>query len=260
MSISPTGADSPLIAIRGADLGYGREVVLRSVNLDLYRGDLLGIVGPNGSGKTTLVRCLLGLMRPLSGTRSGPGPRQLRFGYVPQRETLDTAFPLTVLELVLSGRFGLIGPGRRAGKADREAARRALEQTGIADLADRLLVELSGGQRQRALIARALACDPEILLTDEPTNGLDLAGEHAVLDLLMALHARGMTIVVVSHQLASVATIARRVALIAGGRVRVDARDAILNGPVLSEIYGFPVRVERFATGYAILPAQEGER
>jgi ABC-type Mn2+/Zn2+ transport system ATPase subunit len=266
-----------LVSFRDATLGYGRRPVLRGVSLDLCEGDFLGVVGPNGSGKSTLVKSMLGLLRPLEGeltvsagtcalsprnSSEGPGTRRqgrTRFGYVPQRDTLDPIFPLQVREIVAMGRYGRVGLIRRLGRTDREAVERALERVGIADLARRGYGELSGGQRQRTLIARALAAEPEMLVLDEPTNGMDLSSEHALLELIRDLHERsGLTVLLVTHLLSNVANYADRIAIIAGERLEVGPRDEMLTEARLSSLYGIPVLVDRVGDRVAVVPASTG--
>lgn len=236
----------PLIEFENAELGYGRrDVILTGVNLKIQRGEFWGIVGPNGSGKTTLLRTFLGLLKPVSGTvRIGQQGEPLRFGYVPQRETVDTLFPISVEEIVLMGRYGRVGVIRRPGDRDRKVARECLEHVGIADLAKRSYVELSGGQKQRALIARALATEPDLLVLDEPTNGMDLVSEHSLLELVQRLHVEDrLTVVLVSHLLANVANVARRIAIIAGGKLDSGVREEMLTEEHLSRLYGMDVGV-----------------
>ena len=234
-----------LIEFQNAQLGYGRrDVVLRDVNLGLAAGDFLGIVGPNGSGKTTLVRSLLGLLRPVTGSVRFGHAEPARFGYVPQRATVDAFFPVPVGDIVLMGRYGRIGAVRRPGRRDREIAREAMDHVGVADLARRNFAELSGGQRQRVLIARAIAAEPNVLVLDEPTLGMDLPSEHALLELVRRLHDEdGLTVVMVSHLLGSVAECAQRIAIIAGGRLDEGPREEMLTEARLSRLYGMPVRV-----------------
>jgi len=193
----------PLVALRDVEFGYGRRAVLSGVSVDIHEREFLGIVGPNGAGKSTLIKGILGLLPPRRGTVAYRGGRRaLRFGYVPQRETVDAIFPVTALEIVLMGRSALAGPLRWPGRSGRERAREALAHVGIADLAGKRFRDLSGGQQQRVLIARALAYEPRILLLDEPTNGMDLDSEHALMELVASLHERdGLTVLMVSHLL-----------------------------------------------------------
>ena len=154
---------------------------LTGVNLCVRDGDFLAVVGPNGGGKTTIVRTALGALPLLSGRLGGRRP--LRIGYVPQREHVDTIWPLLAGEVVRMGRVPLVGPLRRLGPVDDEAVHRALAKVRMEHLSNHGYGELSGGQRQRTLIARALAADPELLVLDEPTNGMDPSAELATMDL-----------------------------------------------------------------------------
>lgn len=252
-----------LLALESATLGYPGRPVLRDVSLTVREGDYLGIVGPNGSGKSTLLKTLLGLLPPLSGTapREAAGDRAgaVHFGYVPQRDGVDLLYPLTVRQVVGMGRYGRAGLFRRLGHGDWERVDAALERVGIAGLAGRGLDELSGGQRQRALIARALAGEPDILVLDEPTNGMDLASEHALLELIHELHgATGLTVLMVTHLLNNVANHARQVAIIADGRLEAGEREVMLSDERLSQLYGMPVRVDRHE-GRLLIASARGE-
>jgi ABC-type Mn2+/Zn2+ transport system ATPase subunit len=226
-------------------LGYGKRPLLSDIDFTVPEGDFLGVVGPNGSGKTTILRALLGTLRPLAGeVRLTSG---LRFGYVPQRDQVDYGFPLKVVDVVMMGRYDRIGLGRRPGARDREAAHSALEHVGIRDLADRQLASLSGGQRQRALIARALVGQPNVLILDEPTNGMDLVSTTQILGLARELHERDrLTVIMVSHALNEVANYVDRIALVMNGAFRIGSVDEILNEKVLTAMYGIPVEVDSF--------------
>ena len=247
---------SALVRFDGVTLGYGERRILSHLNFEIPRGDFLGLVGPNGAGKTTLLRCILGTLAPLSGgvTRDP----DLAFGYVPQRDQVDTAFPLSVLEVVLMGRYQRIGVGRRPSAEDRDAAMRALEQVGIADLAPRLLANLSGGQKQRTLIARALVGEPNVLVLDEPTNGMDLVSTTQILGLVRDLHERsGLTVIMVSHALNEVANYVERIALVVRGGFRIGLVDEILTEDTLREMYGIAVEVQRFDGHRVVLARRE---
>jgi ABC-type Mn2+/Zn2+ transport system ATPase subunit len=250
--------DQPIIAVRDVTLGYGGRAVLRHVDLDIWTGEYLGIVGPNGSGKTTLLKAILGLLRPISGTLTRGTDRlaRLHLGYVPQRDTVDALFPISVRQIVAMGRFGRVGLFRRLRSADWNMVDQALERVGIADLASRGYAQLSGGQKQRTLIARALATEPDLLLLDEPTNGMDLASEHALLELIGDLHRRThLTVVMITHLLSNVANYADRIAIIADARLDVGERAEMLNEERLTRLYRVPVLVKHLQGRYVIAVA-----
>jgi ABC-type Mn2+/Zn2+ transport system ATPase subunit len=252
-----------LVSFRQATLGYGRRVVLKDVTFDILEGDFLGLVGPNGAGKTTILRTFLGSLPPLGGSVTiAPG---LRYGYVPQREQVDSVFPLRVLDIVLMGRYDRVGLGKRPTGDDRDRARAALDQVGIAHLADQALNDLSGGQKQRTLIARALVGEPNVLVLDEPTNGMDLVATTQILGLVRDLHERtSLTVVMVSHALNEVANYVERIALVHEGGLHVGTIAEVMTEQSLSEMYGIPVEVSSF-DGHRIVLARrartaEGKR
>jgi ABC-type Mn2+/Zn2+ transport system ATPase subunit len=245
---------SELVSFQGVTLGYGRRPILSGLDFGIAEGDFLGLVGPNGAGKTTVLRGILGSLKPMAGTiRLDPA---LRFGYVPQRDQVDYNFPLKVTDVVMMGRYDRIGLGRRPGKDDRARAQAALEHVGIPDLADRHLADLSGGQKQRTLIARALVGEPNVLILDEPTNGMDLVSTTQILGLVRELHERdGLTVIMVSHALNEVANYVERIALVVGGGFRIGTVDEIMTEATLSEMYGIPVEVDSF-NGHRIVLAR----
>ncbi len=232
----------PILEFDHADLGYGRREVLADVNMVLEAGDFLGIVGPNGAGKTTLLRAMIGILKPKAGQVRRAA--DVRFGYVPQRQFIDEVFPLNVMEVALMGRYPLLGPFARPSKRDRDFVIQCLDHVGIADLARRPYRELSGGQKQRTLIARALAAEPQVLILDEPTNDMDIASEHAIMELIKALHDQDkLTIVMVSHLLNVVVNYAHKLALIDGGLRMVGPTADVLTSENLTGIYEAPVRI-----------------
>jgi ABC-type Mn2+/Zn2+ transport system ATPase subunit len=222
------GAEA-LFAAHGLSLGYGESPVLRDVDLTVRSGDFWCWIGPNGSGKSTLLRGFLGLLRPLAGELHVAKRLQdhARLGYVPQRSELSDALPTTVRELVELGLVRSAVP--RGGRA--AALAWALGQVGLAGLERRSVWSLSGGQRQRALLARALVRRPELLVLDEPTEGLDVTTNDALLETLAALHREaGLTLLVVTHRLEIARERADHVALFVDGRVIAGPRDAVLSG------------------------------
>jgi ABC-type Mn2+/Zn2+ transport system ATPase subunit len=246
---------APLVTLEGAVVGYHRRPLLEGIDLEVREGDFLAVVGPNGGGKTTLVRAALGAL-PLLGGRRG-GRRPLRIGYVPQREHVDTIWPFRAGEVVRMGRVPLLGPLRRPGPADDGAVRRAMARVGIEDLHDHAYGDLSGGQRQRTLIARALAAEPELLVLDEPTNGMDPAAELDTMDLLRELHAGGgLAVVMVSHRLENVANYARTLAFVDKDRglFRVGTMAEMLRPEALSALYGRRVAVRELEGRWLVYP------
>ncbi len=226
-------------------VNYRDLTVLEDVSLQVSQGDFLALIGPNGSGKTTLLKLILGTLRPSSGSVRvfGQPPWQLgaersRIGYCPQGTSVDLNFPLRVGEAVLMGRYGRIGLLRHPSAADRAAARRAMERVGIADLAQRPLARLSGGQRQRVFLARALAGEPELLLLDEPTTGVDVAATESLYELLRGLHRSGITVVVVSHDVGVVASYVDGVACLNRRLVAHGRPEEVLASDALEQMYG----------------------
>ncbi|MEK8022525.1 MAG: ABC transporter ATP-binding protein [Candidatus Hydrogenedentota bacterium] len=247
----------PLIEFRNAKFGYGRKIVLESVSIDIRRGDLLGLVGPNGSGKTTLLRGMLGQLSPLAGEVLRPQGRPSRIGFMPQRENLNPIWPLRVIDVALMGRLVLRGPLRRFTADDIAEATRALDAAGIAHLAREPVSRLSGGQVQRALLARALAAQPEILVLDEPTTGMDLGGSTAMLRLIRSLHKeRQLTVLFVSHDLNAVAAVATRIVLLHEGVVREGDAETILSADILGQIYHLDVVIGNIA-GHHVVAARD---
>ncbi|MCX6137428.1 MAG: metal ABC transporter ATP-binding protein [Ignavibacteriales bacterium] len=244
MTNEPKSID--LLRFENVTAGYGKRPIVTGVSFSIARGEFLGIVGPNGSGKTTLLRTLLGILHPKEGRIEFPSthPDVPVMGYVPQRDTIDLLLPFTTAEVVMMGRYRRIGLGRRAQQKDMQAIDCALEQVGMESFSGKQFRDLSGGQKQRTLIARALASEPEILILDEPTNGMDIASRQTLLELIQSLHASGaLTVVMVSHLLGDVANCAQRIALIDGGHFTVGASAEILNETNLSQIYGTPIAV-----------------
>jgi zinc transport system ATP-binding protein len=219
---------APVIAVRDATVAYDGRVALSGVSLRVDAGEVVAVLGANGSGKSTLVRSVVGLVPlqsgqvELFGTPLAQFSERTRLGYVPQRAGAATGVPATVREVVSTGRLARVGRLRRMRTADRDAVTAALATVDLADRADDGVATLSGGQQQRVLIARALAGEPELLVLDEPTAGVDHASQQALAAAVGRLAERGTTIVLVAHELGPLHALIRRAITLADGRLLHD--------------------------------------
>jgi len=209
-------ADDAVIALSDVEFGYTATPVVEDISLRIDPGEYVAVVGPNGSGKSTLMKLMLGLVRPdegvarLFGEPAHEFDDGARIGYVAQHASAAKEMPITVREVVKMGRFPHVGFGRLSAD-DWEIVDRALETVGMSAFADRRVTQLSGGQRQRAFIARALASEADLLVLDEPTVGVDAESVEAFYDLLESLNERGITILLIEHDLSAVTEHAERV-------------------------------------------------
>ncbi|WP_245891250.1 metal ABC transporter ATP-binding protein [Desmospora activa] len=209
-----------ILELRGVHFAYGSQPVLEGIDLSLKRGEFLGLVGPNGSGKSTLIQLTLGGLSPDQGEVDLFGTPQRRFrewsriGYVSQKaNSFNLGFPATVREVVASGLYGKLGLFRRMTRKNWERVLQAIEQVGLTPYTDRNIGRLSGGQQQRAFIARALVSDPDLLILDEPTVGVDAHSSEQFYDLLLNLHReKGLTLLLVSHDIGAITTYVDRIA------------------------------------------------
>jgi ABC-type Mn2+/Zn2+ transport system ATPase subunit len=224
-----------LLGLHGAAFGYEGRSVVSGVDLIVEPGMFLGILGPNGAGKTTLFRGILGLVPPLAGRVERSG---VSIGYVPQRETLDPIYPLTVEEVVHMGCYGRLRGWRGLPALERDLACRTLERVGLSGRERATFASLSGGQRQRALIARALMVRPELLLLDEPTSGVDHSAQSAILELLRELNQSDrLAILLVSHQLGLVRDAVQEALWVSDGRVQHGSAQELLTPERLDELF-----------------------
>jgi zinc transport system ATP-binding protein len=216
--------DDALIELDAVSFSYDSGRVLSDVTLSIFPRDYVVLLGANGSGKSTLLKVAVGLLKPTSGHAylfgrpSSDANSRERLGYVPQRAVISSRLPATVMEVVLAGRAAR----RRVGgftRADRKEALRALERVGMDGFAGRRIGELSGGQQQRVLIARALASDPDLLILDEPTAGVDRDSQLRFAAVLRALNQQGVAIVIVAHDLGAVGRDVRRVLALHQGHI-----------------------------------------
>ncbi|SFE36785.1 metal ABC transporter ATP-binding protein [Blastococcus tunisiensis] len=216
------------VRLRDASIGYGDVPIVSRVDLTVRYGEALAVLGSNGSGKTTLARGLLGLAPVLGGEVELLGApvgrlrERGRVGYVPQRHTVSGAVPATVREVVAVGRLARLGLFRRLGAADRAAVGEAVAAVGLADRMEEPVASLSGGQQRRVLVARALAAQPELLIMDEPTAGVDAASQDALAAVLARVSATGTTLLVVTHETGPLSGVLTRAVVVDHGRIRYD--------------------------------------
>ena len=240
VSIAPVSI-APLISVRGVTCRYQRgPIVLDDINLTVRPGEFSGFVGPSGSGKTTLLQVLLGIVQPEQGSVTmQPG---LRIGYVPQVETINWNFPVTVFEAVL-----MSARGKRArpwaSAAEKVRVTDVLDHLGIGDLSGRHIRQLSGGQQQRVFIARALFSSPDLLLLDEPTSGVDVRTRHEVMHLLNDLNGQGLAIMLTTHDLNGIAAHLPNVVCLHTRVMGAGKPLDVLIPEVLERTYGAPMDV-----------------
>ena len=235
----------PIIEIKNLAAGYDGRTVLRDVNLTVYDRDFLGIIGPNGGGKTTLIKCILGLLKPLSGEISFTSSRtagnlQLTMGYLPQYNSIDRKFPITVEEVILSGLSSKKSLISRFTKEHKEKAHQVIVRMGLEGLEKRAIGQLSGGQLQRALLGRALVSNPQVLILDEPNTYIDKRFEAKLYSLLEEIN-RERAIVLVSHDIGTVLQNVKSIACVNG---TLDYHpDTEVPAEWLEEHFGCPIEL-----------------
>lgn len=236
------GGGEPAISVTDLTVAYRERPVLWDVDVAVPAGALMAVLGPNGAGKTTLIKAILGLIPVAAGDvriEGKPYAEQRRLvGYVPQRGSVDWDFPTTVLDVVMMGRYGALGWLRRPGRRERAAAESALEKVGMAEYRGRQISQLSGGQQQRVFLARALVQEAKVYLMDEPFQGVDARTERAIVALLKELRAEGRTVLVVHHDLQTVAEYFDCVTLLNVRRVACGPVSEVFNEENLRLTYG----------------------
>lgn len=255
MIISADGPGAgPVVAVTDLTVQYGAVVALRDVNLTLAGSRVCGLVGLNGSGKSTLFKSLVGLVRPQHGQillLGEPPERARRRGtvaYVAQADEVDQTFPLSVADVVVTGRYAHLGPMRRPRLRDRELVAAALARVELTQLADRPIGQLSGGQRKRVFIARALVQQAPLLLLDEPFAGVDRRSEQLIIDVLRELAAAGVTSLVATHDLNHLDTLCDEVVLLQQRVLVHDRPEVVLQPDQLARAFGLDVSTAPVAT------------
>lgn len=237
----------PIIRFDHASFGFPGVIALKDISLAIEAGEFVGVIGPNGSGKTTLCKAVLGLMAPVEGhlhifdcaCDELRCHHRARIGYLPQKGVVDRNFPVTVLETVMMGRYGALGLLKRPSKRDRDIALNALSHVGMDGFRDTALGHLSGGQQQRVFIARALAQQPEVLLLDEPTTGLDITTQHNVIELIEHLHEElGLTVLLITHDINMIRSRVDRLVLLKTRLYAAGPPEEVLKPDILRQVYG----------------------
>ncbi|MDD2755499.1 MAG: ABC transporter ATP-binding protein [Methanothrix sp.] len=245
-----------IVSIMGLWICRAEHAVLEDINLELVAGDFLGLIGPNGGGKSTLLKVMLGLIKPDRGSIAlfglPPAEARSRVGYMPQKTVFDQSFPVNVLDVVLMGRYSRKGLMHRYGSVDRQAALKALEAVGMQDRAMREIGALSGGEQQRVFVARSLVSDPELLLLDEPTAGVDSAQQTDFYDLLCHLNRDlKIAIVLVSHDVTAISKYVSKIACLNQRLYYHDSKE--LSNDDIEKAYGCPVEMIAHGTPHRVL-------
>jgi zinc/manganese transport system ATP-binding protein len=230
------------LTITNGTFSYDGTPALTDLNLSVAPGEAVALIGPNGSGKSTLLKGVLGLIPLIAGTmqlntggQQGDAPGGV--GYLPQNEHIDPEFPINLQQVVMMGRYRRLGWWRLPGKADRAAVATALEAVDLLPEARTRFGTLSGGQQQRGLLARALTANPDLLLLDEPFNGLDQPNREALLGTIRRLKANGVSIIVTTHDLDLAREVCDSVLLVNGRQVAFGPRDEVLTLANLQEVF-----------------------
>jgi len=252
----------PIITATNATLGYAHKIALTGVTFEITAGEFVGIIGPNGSGKTTLIKGILGLLPPISGQlqifdcacEEMRCHHRAKIGYLPQKGFVDPNYPITAREVALMGRYSTIGLFSHPSRKDHEIVMESLQAVGMEDCAESPFGALSSGQQQRILMARALSQQPEILLLDEPTTGVDTAAQHQLLELVCRLHRDySLTILFVTHDINMISDVADTLILLNGTLVGKSSPEELLTKERLTQVYGEEVVVAQRDKGPCII-------
>jgi zinc/manganese transport system ATP-binding protein len=263
---APSGNASPAVALRDAGVRLGGRGIFDAVELTVGRGEFVAVLGPNGAGKSTLMRAILGLVPLAAGSVSvlggPPAQARARIGYLPQRGGFDRTTRLRGVDLVRLGidgaRWGVpipLSPGARTRRrTERTRVEEVISLVGAGDYARRPIGELSGGEQQRLLIAQALVCNPELLILDEPLDGLDLPNQVSVAALIRRIcSTERVSVLLVAHDVNPLLGYLDRVIYLAGGRALAGTVEEVITAPKLTSLYGAPIEVLRTGEGRLVV-------
>jgi manganese/zinc/iron transport system ATP- binding protein len=230
------------LEVHDLTVSYHKKPVLYGIDLEVQAGQLVGIIGPNGAGKSTFIKTIMGLIKPSSGwikLFGKPYKKALnQVGYVPQRESVDWDFPVSVYDVVMMGRYGHLGVGRRPRREDHAIVEECIDRVKLTPYKNRQISNLSGGQQQRVFLARALAQESDLYLMDEPFAGVDAATEAAIIELLQELKSKGKTILVVHHDLPTAKQYFDSLILLNMRLVAFGKTEDVFNYKLLQKTYG----------------------
>ncbi|CAA7601975.1 Putative ABC transporter [Acididesulfobacillus acetoxydans] len=242
------GKDDPVLALDNISVQFDKRCVLKNVNIRVYPGEFIGLIGSNGAGKSTLLKVILGLLSPTQGTVQVGGPADGKgerlMGYVPQKLFLAPDIPLRGRDLVALGLDGHRWGIPLFSKERKRRVSEILEAVDAARYADAPVGQLSGGEQQRLLIAQALLTDPQILLLDEPLSNLDIKSAYEVIQLVSRIgREKGIAVILVAHDMNPLLGVMDRVVYLADGKALMGQIPDVFRSDVLSDLYGYPVEV-----------------
>ena len=254
--LEPHHPDQPILALNNVSARYNGHFALQDLTFELIAGEQVAVVGPNGAGKSTLFKLIAGVLPASSGQvtvyGSQPGGH-ICIAYVPQRSQVDWRFPVSVADVVMMGRVGKLGLFRRPGRKDWDLVHQSLQVVGMDGLARRQIGELSGGQQQRVFIARALAQEAELMLMDEPLTGLDVPSQQDIFEVMAALRARKVTVMIATHDLNLAAERFDRVMLLNRRLLGLGAPGVVFTPEHLKAAYGGHIHMIETAAGTMVL-------
>jgi len=234
-----------VVELSNITVKYGETVALSNINLDFFRGEFIGVIGPNGSGKTTLLKLIIGLLKPASGTinifgKQGrlTGRIRNKIGYIPQNPEIDYYFPIKVIDVVMMGRFAKLGFFKNPDKKDRRIVIESLDKVGMLDYVNTPFGHLSAGQQQRVSVARVLAQQPEMLLLDEPTANIDMGTQNVIINLINEIHQnQQITICYVAHEINVLSKYLDKIVCLNQCVYKTGHPKEVLTEQVLSDLY-----------------------
>ena len=253
----------PVVELREVTFGYAATPAVENINMHLHAGQFAGLLGPSGAGKTTILKLILGILSPSRGSvfiegENLNGKPSRCVAYVPQLETIDWNFPVTVEQLVLMGHIRRMGLLPWASMETKRAVQNILERLGIADMAQRHIRDLSGGQQQRAFLARALIAEPDLLVLDEPTSGVDVRTQESILHLLADLNQSGVTILMTTHDLNAAGAHLPWVFCVNRQMIACGPPDQVFTPEILNETYRADIEILRHNGTWFIAERRHG--